>query len=81
MLIEALFQYEELFVELYFEDELPGMVAYGDNSEAIEMDPDPEHHSIIAPPSYQSESILYAPSEPDGGIRLPTSADRAPRYG
>lgn len=56
------------------------MVAYGENNEAIEMDPDPEHHSVIAPPSYQSESILYAPSEPDGTMRMSAPIDRAPRY-
>lgn len=65
--------------EFYYEDDIPGLASYNIKNDEIELDPDPDHHSVIAPPSYQAESVLYASSEPDTGPRLHTN-DRAPRY-
>jgi len=64
------------FLEFYYEDELPGLKPGYYANDAIEMDPDPEHHSVIAPPSYQAESVIYSPSETDGRVIL---NERSPR--
>ena len=74
-----------IVAEFYYEDELPGLVSYNvtgsDHPDGLEMTPAvlgvDQNGSVIAPPSYQAESVLYAPSD-IGDERFQT-IERAPR--
>ena len=69
-----------LVTELYIEDDIPGLVPFDHNGEAIEMHT--HEGSIVSPPSYHDGSVIYASSETDGGRLLTTGTlERPPRFG